>query len=77
MDKDEELMKKTTKKAKVKTWFYFHFACYLIVNIGLTAYWWGKTDLSGYIAIMSGTLFGWGIGIVAHFIGAFFGSSDK
>jgi hypothetical protein len=77
MDKDEELMKKATKKVKNKTWFYFHFACYLIANIGLTAFWWGKTDLSGYVAIMSGSLFGWGVGIVAHFMGVFFGSSDK
>ena len=41
------------------------------------AYWWTRTDLSGLIAIISGTLFGWSIGIVAHFIGVFFGSSGK
>ena len=77
MDKDEELRGNTTKRAKDKSWFYIHFACYLMVNIGLIAYWWTKTDLSGLIAIISGTLFGWGIGIVAHFIGVFYGSSDK
>jgi DMSO/TMAO reductase YedYZ heme-binding membrane subunit len=77
MEKDEELIKKATKRAKGKTWFYIHFVCYLVVNIGMFAYWWTRTDLSGLIAIMSGTLFGWGIGVVAHFIGVFFGSSDK
>lgn len=78
MVNDEELLKKATKRAKDKAWFYFHFACYLVVNIGLFAYWWTRTsDLSGLIAIMSGSLFGWGIGIVAHFVGVFFGSSDK
>ena len=77
MDKDEDLMKKATKRVKGKLWFYIHFTCYLVVNIGLLAYWWTKTDFSGLIAIMFGSLFGWGIGIVAHFIGVFFGSGDK
>ena len=77
MDKDEELMKHATKRAKGKIWFYIHFACYLVVNIGMFAYWWTRTDVSGLIAIQSGTLIGWGVGIVAHFIGAFFGSNDK
>lgn len=77
MDTDEELSKKTTKKEKGKTWFYIHFCCYLVVNIGLITYWWTKTDIPGLIAIMSGTLFGWGVGVVAHFIGVFFSSTNK
>jgi hypothetical protein len=77
MDKDEELMKKTTKRAKGKTWFYIHFACYLVVNIAMIAYWWTRTDVTGLIAIMSGPSLGWGVGIVAHFIGVFYSSSDK
>ncbi len=70
-------MKKATKHGKSKKWFYIHLACYLVVNIGMIAYWWTKTDLSGLLAIMSGSVFGWGVGIVAHFIGVFYTSSDK
>ena len=77
MVEDEELNKKATKRSRIKTWFYIHFTCYILVNIGLFVYWWPKTDLPGFIAINSGTLFGWGIGVVAHFIGAFFSPSNK
>lgn len=70
-------MKKGTKQAKNKMWFYIHLACYLVANIVMIAYWWTKTDLSGLLAIMSGSVFGWGVGIVAHFVGVFLTSSDK
>lgn len=77
MDTDEELTKKATKRARMKIWFYIHLACYLVVNISLFAYWWTQTDLTGVIMIQFGSIFGWGVGVIAHFIGAFFGSGDK
>ena len=40
MDTDEELMKKAEKRAKDKTGFYVHFACYVLVNVSLFILYW-------------------------------------
>ena len=80
MATDEELMQIARKQAKDKAGFYVHFACYVVVNIGLLIMWtvfYKVPELTGLFAIMSGSLFGWGIGIVAHFVSVFAGPSEK
>ena len=77
MVSDEELKKDARKRSRAKMGFYIHFACYLVVNIALLLTWivyFKVTDLMGLLPIVSGTLFGWGIGIVAHFVSVFTGA---
>jgi hypothetical protein len=35
------------------------------------------TDLMGLLSIVSGTVFGWGIGVVAHFVSVFAGGNEQ
>ena len=60
---------------KEKRGFYIHFVIYLIVNILLFIQWWYITGGEGFPWVLTTTI-GWGIGIIAHFIAAFF-FSDK
>jgi 2TM domain len=76
MVSDEEIKQTARKQSRAKLWFYINFACYLIVNISLLITWivyYKVTDVMGLLAIVGGTLFGWGIGIVAHYISVFTG----
>jgi hypothetical protein len=77
MVSDEELMQIARKQAKDKAGFYIHFACYLIVNIGLIIFWVVTNPQVSIIMIMTGPLFGWGIGIVAHFVSVFAGANEQ
>jgi hypothetical protein len=76
MISDEELMKIARKQAKDKAGFYVHIACYVIVNIGLFIFFWSNAPASIF-SIMFGSLFGWGIGIVAHFVSVYAGASPQ
>ena len=58
------------KIVKEKRGFYIHFIIYLIVNILLFVQWWYITGGEGFPWVITTTV-GWGIGIVAHFIGVF------
>jgi len=74
---DEELMHIARKQAKDKAGFYIHFSCYVVVNIGLFVLFWTIAHPGvSIIVIMFGTLFGWGVGIVAHFMSVFGGPSE-
>ena len=78
MDTDEELMKKAEKRAKDKIGFYVHFACYVLVNVSLFILYWSILEPdTNIIPIIFGPLFGWGIGIVAHFIAVFMAPTGK
>jgi|MudIll2142460700_1097286.scaffolds.fasta_scaffold384976_2 hypothetical protein len=76
MISDEELMKIARKQAKDKAGFYVHFACYVMVNIGLFIFFWNQNP-ELIIPIMFGPLFGWGIGIIAHFVSIYAGASPQ
>ncbi len=77
METDENLMMKAEKRVRDKTGFYIHFACYLMVNISLIIFWLSivKPE-TNIIPIIFGPLFGWGVGIVAHFVSVFMGPTD-
>jgi hypothetical protein len=80
MEIDETLMKKAEKRVRDKAGFYVHFSCYLMVNIALIALWMSAgvfDDGTNVIALLFGPLFGWGVGIVAHFVAVFLGETDK
>ena len=69
MATEEELRKKAKKRAEEKIGFYTHFAIYIMVNILLYAIWWINHGPGTHPWPIWATI-GWGIGIVAHFIGA-------
>lgn len=54
--------------------FYTHFAVYVAVNLFLIAIWWITTGPGSFPWGVFVT-FGWGIGLVAHYIGAFHGGA--
>jgi hypothetical protein len=70
MTESNELSKKSDNIKKQKNIFYTHFIIYLIVNIFLILQWWAITGGQGFFWVITTTA-GWGIGIVAHFIGVF------
>ena len=70
MAEDKELNEKSIKLAKEKRGFYIHFIIYLFVNIGLFIQLWYLTKGEGFPWVITTTA-GWGIGIIAHFIGVF------
>ena len=71
MAKDEGHLDRLDIIAKEKRGFYIHFIIYILVNILLFVQWWYITDGVGFPWVIT-TTFGWGIGIIAHFIAAFF-----
>jgi len=72
METDEELRRRARKTAEEKTDFYMHFGIYIAVNALIIAIWYA-TGMGFPWFIFP--LFGWGIGLLAHFIGAFTGNS--
>ena len=68
---DEELRRKAEKRAEEKIGFYTHFAIYIIVNLFLIAIW--AVTGAGFPWFIF-PLFGWGIGITAHFVSVFAGT---
>ena len=67
----EEEIRNDAVIKKEKRGFYIHFIIYLIVNIGLFVQWWYITKGEGFPWVIT-TTGGWGIGIIAHFIGVFY-----
>ena len=75
MSSDEELRRKARLRAYAKLGFYIHFGVYIGVNVMLFFIWWftrGNTSIpySSFPWFIF-PLVGWGIGIVAHYLGVF------
>jgi hypothetical protein len=74
---DQELRQKAEKRAEEKVDFLIHFVIYLCVNALLIGVWYFNggsgwfTGGQGMFPWFIFPLFGWGIGIAAHFFGAF------
>ncbi len=66
----EELRRRAEKRAEEKIGFYTHFGIYIIVNL-LIFLIWLFTSGPGSFPWFIFPLFGWGIGIFAHFIGVY------
>ncbi|MDH7517558.1 MAG: 2TM domain-containing protein [Candidatus Thermoplasmatota archaeon] len=78
MTDDKELMEIARKRVKDKAGFYVHFACYIMVNLSLFIFY--RSIISenvNLIPILFGPLFGWGVGVVAHFISVFAGETEE
>ncbi len=72
MPTDEELRAIARKSAEDKVGFYIHFSIYIVVNLFLIALWWFTGGLQIFPWFIF-PLFGWGAGLVAHYIGVFRG----
>lgn len=72
---DQELRQKARKSAEAKVGFYIHLGIYVVVNSLLIALWWGTNTITGVTIFpwFIFPLFGWGAGLVAHFVAAFRG----
>ncbi len=68
---ENEMRRKAVKIAEAKVGFQVHFAIYLAVNAFLIAIWYATTGF-GFPWFVFVT-FGWGIGIVGHFLAAYRG----
>ncbi|HDR74233.1 MAG TPA: 2TM domain-containing protein [Methanoculleus sp.] len=74
MPTDEELRKLARETAEEKAGFYTHFIIYIAVNLFVIAIWWA-TGGPGTFPWFIFMLFGWGIGVAAHFISVFRGQA--
>lgn len=71
---EEELRTRAEKIARDKLGFQVHFAIYIAVNLFLIAIWYFTTTPFGSVfPWFIFPLFGWGIGIVGHFLGIYRG----
>lgn len=71
---EEELRKRADKIAREKVGFQIHLGIYIAVNAFLIAIWYFTTTPHGTLfPWFIFPLFGWGIGIVGHFLGAYRG----
>ncbi|MDG6218867.1 MAG: 2TM domain-containing protein [Candidatus Thermoplasmatota archaeon] len=84
MTTDEELRLKAEKRAEEKVDFLVHFTIYACVNTLLFVFWffsggreWIAGGADGTFPWFIVPLLGWGIGITAHFFGAFASPSLK
>ena len=72
MKTDEELRKIARETAKNKVDFYTHLVIYIAVNIFLIAIWYATSGINSFPWFVF-PLFGWAIGLTAHYIEAFKG----
>ncbi len=68
MESEDEFRRIARERAKEKADFYMHFAVYVAVNAFLVVIWWVTGRGFPWFVF---PLFGWGIGITAHFVEAF------
>jgi hypothetical protein len=76
---DEELRRKARQRAEAKIAFYIHLTVFSVVNAFLIAVWWFTGGYQGVFPWFVFPLFGWGIGLVAHYLTVFLrtGVSDR
>jgi hypothetical protein len=68
MDREQELWARARKRAEDKVGFFIHLSFYILVNaLFIFLWWWAGGGFPWFLFI---TVF-WGIGLVAHGIGAF------
>lgn len=72
MPTDEEMRQTARQTAERKAGFYSHLGIYIIVNLFLIVLWY---ITGGGFPWFIFILFGWGIGIVAHYWGTFHGQA--
>lgn len=71
---EEDLRRRAEKLAKDKVGFQIHFGIYIAVNLFLVAIWYFTSFPRGSIfPWFIFPLFGWGIGIVGHFLAVYRG----
>ncbi len=69
MATDEELTALARARAQERLGFYIHFSMYIVINALLILIWWFIVG-DGFPWFLFPLVF-WGLGIIAHFYGAF------
>lgn len=73
---EEELRRKAEKIAEDKVGFQIHLGIYIAVNLFLIAIWYFTSFPHGSVfPWFIFPLFGWGVGIVGHFLGVYRGGT--
>lgn len=73
---NDELRRRAERIAKEKLDFQVHLVIYIAVNLFLIAIWYFTSRPYGtFFPWFIFPLFGWGIGIVAHFLAVYLGES--
>jgi len=71
---EDKLRKLARKRAQAKIGFYVHLVIYVIINVFLVLLWYMTSDTTEFPWFIF-PLVGWGIGLVAHGVYTFYGSS--
>lgn len=71
---ENDLEEVARKRVQARMSFVVHFAMYAVANVGMFAIWF--LSGRGYPWFLW-PLMGWGIGVVAHFIGIFIGPGSS
>lgn len=73
--KDPQLWQLARKRASFKS----HLLTYLIVNAGLWIIWYftGARTYGGFVPWPAWSMFGWGIGLVSHYISAYVSTGEN
>lgn len=67
---EEQIVTTARKRAEEKVGFLVHLGMYVVVNAFLIWLWWWPTGGNAF-PWFAFPMFGWGIGLVAHFLAAF------
>lgn len=71
---EERLRQIARERARAKTGFYIHLIIYVIVNVMLFSIWYTSLGPSGFPWFIF-PLIGWGIAVIVHAVGTFYGKS--
>lgn len=75
MDQNEARLRSLAKKrVEARMGLRIHVGMYLIVNAGLVAIWWATGAAHPWFVW---PMLGWGIGIVGHVLGYFYGPGSR
>lgn len=65
---ENDRRRRARELAQARYWFRWHPPIYVLVNIGLVVLWW-YTGMGFFWPVFP--MFFWGIGVVAHYLGAY------
>ncbi|MCW4017735.1 MAG: 2TM domain-containing protein [Candidatus Bathyarchaeota archaeon] len=71
MSNEEALRRKARARAEAKIGFYVNLAVYSVVNVFLILLWWFTGGYRGVFPWFIFPLFGWGIGLLIHYLMVF------
>ncbi len=68
---DKEIYEQAKKRVEEKKGFFVHLTVYVVVNVAVFIVWFITMGGHGYPWFIW-LIFGWGLGVIFHFLGVFF-----